>query len=176
MMSRHTQTISNRLLLLLVALTVQVATYGQHSPDFAEKFMTTYKSDSTLQCVTVSPKMMMQLVKQNTEEPKEEKHPHNIMQAMAKLKSARIVNGSAEYFQKAETLLKKNKGRFQNVQEYETDTQKGAFYTRKDKNGQTVEFVMLYAEQEHNRFTIINLTGDIDEEFLCFLYNKSIKD
>ena len=72
----------------------------------------------------------------------------------------------------AEQLLIKNNKRFQSGQDYQTEEQRGAFYTRKDKKGQTVELIMLYAEPEKNLFTIINLTGDIDEEFLCFLYNN----
>ena len=57
--------------------------------------------------------------------------------------------------------------------EYRNDKQHGAFFTRKNRKGKTVEFIMLHEEFEHDQFTIINLTGDIDEEFLCFLYNKS---
>ena len=36
----------------------------------------------------------------------------------------------------------------------------------------TVELIMLYEDCTSSQLTIINLTGDIDEEFLCFLYNN----
>jgi molybdenum cofactor biosynthesis enzyme MoaA len=157
-----------RIILLLVAVLMQVATFAQHSPDFAEKFMKQHEGDSTLKCITVSPKMMEQLVKSH-----DDNRPDHIVQAIAKLKSARIITGNADHYVKAEELLKRNSQRFIPAKEYRTDNQHGAFYTRKDKKGNTVEFIMLCEEPQHDRCTIINLTGDIDEEFLCFLYNKS---
>ena len=158
---------THRLLLLLYALLAQVATYAQHAPDFAEKFMSIHSADSTLKCITVSPKMMEQLAGQHEDDRQE-----NIVQAIAKLKSARIVNGNADYYQKAIELLEKNHNRFAARQEFRTDDMHGVFYTRTDKKGNTVELVMLREEPQNDRFTIVNLTGDIDEEFLCFLYNN----
>ncbi len=154
------------LILLLVAC-FHAAAKAQSSLDFAEKFMTMHQADSTLKCVTVSPKMMEQLVHMNSEH-----HEENIVQAIAKLKSARIVTGNADHYFQAEELMENNKHRFKVEKEYRTEEQHGAFYTRKDKNGKTVEFIMICAEPQHDKFTIINLTGDIDEEFLCFLYNN----
>jgi len=159
----------NRLVILVMAVLAQVATYAQHSPDFAEKFMTQHQGDSTLKCVTVSPKMMAQLAKSDHNDSRAE----HIVQAIAKLKSARIITGNADYYEKAIELLKKNPKRFTAGKEYRTDEQHGIFYTRNDRNGNTVEFIMLCEEPEHDKSTIINLTGDIDNEFLCFLYNKS---
>jgi molybdenum cofactor biosynthesis enzyme MoaA len=156
------------LLILIMAACVQVATHAQSPLDFAEKFMTMHKADTMLKCVTVSPKMMEQLVKSH-----DDNRPDHIVQAIAKLKSARIITGNADHYVKAEELLKRNSQRFIPAKEYRTDDQHGAFYTRKDKKGNTVEFIMLCEEPQHDRCTIINLTGDIDEEFLCFLYNKS---
>ncbi len=155
------------LLLFLVAC-LHAAAHAQSSLDFAEKFLTMHQADSALKCVTVSPKMMEQLVHMNSAN-----HEENIIQAIAKLKSARIVTGNADYYIKAEELLEKNNRRFKMDKEYHTEEQHGAFYTRKDKEGRTVEFIMLCAEPQRDRFTIINLTGDIDEEFLCFLYNNN---
>ena len=153
---------------LLMAMTVQVATLAQSAPDFAEKFVTIHKADSTLKCITVSPKMMEQLVRLHNDGRSE-----NLHQAIAKLKSARIVSGNADYFQKAVELLEKNKSRFHAEREYRTDGIHGAFFTRRDKKGDTVELILLLEEPQNDKFTIVNLTGDIDEEFLCFLYNKS---
>ncbi len=161
-----------KVLLLLSAALMQVATYAQHSLDFAEKFMTLHQADTTLKCVTVSPKMMEQLVKVHDEDK-----PENIVQAIAKLKSARIVKGNADYYYVAEELLQKNSQRFKAEQTYRSKEQHGAFYTRQDKQGNTVELIMIRQEPQYDKFVIINLTGDIDKEFLCFLYNnKSFKD
>ncbi len=153
---------------VLMVLTV-AAVSAQQSLDFAEKFITLCKSDSTVKCITISPKMMEQLVKQHLEEK-----PENIVQAIEKLKSARIVSARAALFEKADSLLKKHKRRFTAVKEYGGTDSKihGAFYSRKNKKGQTVELVMLREDAENNSLTIVNLTGDIDEEFLCFLYNN----
>ncbi len=161
-----------RVLLLLTAALLQVASYAQHSPDFAEKFMTLHQSDTTLQCVTVSPKMMEQLVKLHDEDK-----PETIVQAISKLRSARIVRGNADHYHLAEDLLLKNSHRFKAEQTFRSEEQHGAFYTRQDKDGNTVELIMIRVEPQYDRFVIINLTGDIDKEFLCFLYNnKSFKN
>lgn len=153
--------------LLFTAILAQAAVFAQHAPDFAEKFMTLYKSDSTLKCITVSPKMMEQLAGKH-----EEGRTENMIQAIAKLKSARIVSGNADYYQKAVELLEKNKNRFKAEREFRKETSHGAFFLRRDKGGNTVEMVMLREEPQNDKFTIVNLTGDIDEEFLCFLYNN----
>lgn len=157
---------------LFAMLMLHTAVFAQHAPDFAEKFMSIHKADSTLKCITVSPKMMEQLVKSY-----DDVKPENIVQAIAKLKSARIVTGHAENYRLAEELLQRNSQRFKAQQAYQTEVHRGAFYIRKDKNGDTVEFVMICEEPQRNKFIIVNLTGDIDEEFLCFLYNnKSFKN
>lgn len=153
--------------MLFMAMLVQVATFAQHAPDFAEKFMSLCKDDSAVSCVTVSPKMMVQLVKQHIEG-----RPEGFAHAISKLKSARIITARADYYQKAEDLLQKNSGRFHAEQDYRTDDQHGAFYTRRNKNGETVELIMLHENCDCDRLTIVNVTGDIDEEFLCFLYNN----
>lgn len=158
---------NQRLCMLFMAMLVQIATFAQHVPDFAEKFMSLCKDDSTVSCVTVSPKMMVQLVKQHIEG-----RPEGISHAISKLKSARIITASADYYQKAEDLLQKNSRRFRAEQDYRTDDQHGAFYTRRNKKGETVELIMLHENCERDRLTIVNVTGDIDEEFLCFLYNN----
>jgi hypothetical protein len=157
-----------RMLYLILAVMAVATASGQRSYDFAEKFISLCQADTTVKCITISPKMMEQLVKQHTTEK-----PENIIQAIEKLKSARIVTARAEHFEKADSLLKKYKRRFTAVKEYGDENKiRGAFYSRKNKKGQTVELVMLRADAERNNLTIVNLTGDIDEEFLCFLYNN----
>ena len=157
----------HRLILMLRALLCQAVAFAQHSPDFAEKFMTLCSNDSTVKCITVSPKMMEQLVRLH-----EDSRSDNIVQAIGKLKSARIVTGSACYYQKAIELIARNKSRFIAGKDYQTEEEQGAFFTRKNKKGDTVEFIMLHADIAGNKFTIVNLTGDIDDEFLCFLFNN----
>ena len=157
-----------RLLYILLLAMATIAAKAQRSPDFAEKFMSLCTADSTVKCITISPKMMEQMVN-----PHAEGRPENMMQAIEKLKSARIVSARAEYFSKADSLLQKNKRRFKAEKVFESnETIRGAFYSRKNKKGETVELVMLRADTERDKLTIVNLTGTIDEEFLCFLYNN----
>ena len=161
-----------RLAMLILGVLVQVATFAQRSPDFAEKFMTLCKNDSNISCITISPKMMEQLMK-----PEAMDRPENLTQAIAKLKSMRLVSAPADYYQKAEDLLTKNSRRFKADRDYRAGNQHGAFFTRKNKQGETVELIMLHEDCQKNKLTIVNVTGDIDEEFLCFLYNnKTFKD
>ena len=158
--------------MLTVVMLVQIASFAQHSPDFAEKFMTLCKNDSDVKCITVSPKMIEQLMKQQAMD-----RPESLTQAIAKLKSMRLVSAPADYYQKAEDLLTKNSRRFKAERDYRSGNQHGAFYSRKNRQGETVELIMLHEDCQKNRFTIVNVTGDIDEEFLCFLYNnKTFKD
>ena len=156
-----------RYALLLMAMLTQAVAWSQSSPDFAEKFVSLCKGDSTVKCITVSPKMMGLMLKQDTDD-----RPEQLMQVIAKLKSMRIVSAPDHYYQQAEDLLIKNSRRFQPQRDYRTKDQHGAFYTRKNQQGETIELILLHEDCSSNQFTIVNVTGDIDEEFLCFLYNN----
>ena len=161
-----------RALCLLILMAAVLGASAQHTQDFASKFMSLHAKDSTLDCVTVSPKMMESLVQLQDEDRNE-----NIVQAIAKLKSLRIVNARADYYEQAEELLKKNAKRFEQRHDFQGEGMRGAIYTRKDKKGNTVELILLNENSRKGSLTIVNLTGDIDEEFLCFLYNnKSFKN
>jgi AGCS family alanine or glycine:cation symporter len=48
----------------------------------------------------------------------------------------------------------------------------GIFYRRKNRQGETVELIMVREDTVREKMTIVCVTGDIDEEFLCFLYNN----
>lgn len=160
-----------RIICLAVLAAFCIAATAQRGLDFASKFMQKCKDDSAVQCVTVSPKMMDQLTKQT-----EENRSENIQQAIQKLKSARIItiknNKCEEYYEMAEDLLKKNSQRFKHSKSYQNNDAHGAFYTRQLKNGNTVELVMLRTDTIQKKTVIVNLTGDIDEEFINSLLAK----
>lgn len=148
--------------IIAVAMMCLLAT-AQRTVDFASKFIDTCKGDTTVHCITVGPKMMEQLTKHHDENPNE-----YIAQAIQKLKTARIVMTStfgSEYFEKAEKLLKKYPKRFCHDKDYHNDHAHGAFYTRQVKEGKVVELIMLHNDTTKNILVIVNLTGDIDEEF-----------
>jgi len=162
-----------RVLCLLTLIAVMLTASAQSTQDFASKFMSIHAKDSTISCVTVSPKMMESLLVQQEEEGNDD----GIMQAIAKLKSMRIVTADGNYYEQAEELLKKNARRFEQRHDYEGEGVRGAIYTRKNRKGENVELILLNEDNRKGKLTIVNLTGDIDEEFLCFLYNnKSFKD
>lgn len=154
-----------RRVLCLLILTMTVAlVHAQRGQDFASKYVGLCKNDSTMLCITVSPKMMEQLMKTGDNDSNE-----NLMDALAKLKSVRIITASEnskDYYERAVQLLKKNARRFQLDKDYQTEQQQRAFYTRKDKKGNPVELVMLYTNNEADKTIIVNLTGTLDEEFI----------
>lgn len=150
---------------LIMTMIVSAAmAFAQNGQDFASKFMQKCGEDTTVQCITVSPKMMERLTKQADAE-----HNISMAQAIQKLKSARIVTISArggEYFDMAEELLKKNRQRFDRNKDYRNGSAHGTFYTRKTRKGDTVELIMLHTDTIKGNAVIVNLTGDIDNEFV----------
>lgn len=148
----------------MVALLATLGVMAQRGQDFASRFMQQCKGDTAVHCVTVSPKMMEQLTRQ----PGAGCNEH-IAQAIEKLKSARIITASVHgegYYQMAESLLKKNAQRFRHDRSYRSDQAYGVFYSRKGRGGETVELIMLHADTKARSVVIINLTGDIDQEFI----------
>lgn len=158
--------------IIAILLTAIGGASAQRGQDFASRFMQQCDGDTAVQCITVSPKMMEQLTKQA-----DTSHNENMAQAIEKLKSARIVTASTQgedYYQIAENLLKRNPQRFHHYKSYRTERAHGAFYTRKLKSGSTVELIMLHSSTESRRMVIVNLTGDIDDEFINSL-TKTLK-
>lgn len=153
-----------RLTSLLAFLALTLSAMGQGAMDFAQKFMEQCEGDTAVHCVTVSPKMMEQIAQGGSDG-----RDANLVQAIEKLKSARIVTASIHgegYYQVAEGLLRKNAHRFAAGKTYRTSHAHGAFFTRKGTEGETVELVMLHADTAHRRLVIVNLTGDIDRDFI----------
>lgn len=139
---------------------------AQQGQDFASRFMQQCHQDS-VECITISPKMMEQMVAKRGE-----LFNDTLIQAISKLKGVRIVqadaNGSS-YYQRAEALLKKNARRFNYLKTFRTDRFTGVFYNRQLRNGKVVELVMAGETLKGNKFVLINLTGDIDDEFIEIL-------
>lgn len=145
-------------------LLIAVVVLAQQGQDFASKFMQRCKDDTAVHCVTISPKMMEQLTKQA-----DAKRNEHIAQAIEKLKSARIVTTSTHgvgYYELAKELLTRNAQRFHHDKSYRKEHSFGDFYSRKGKDGNTVELIMLHADTKERRLVIVNLTGDIDDEFI----------
>lgn len=157
-----------RLFSLAIALTLAMGAIAQRGQDFASRFMQQCEGDTAIHCVTVSPKMMEQLTKQADKSRQED-----MAEAIEKLKSARIVTAAhgESYYQLAEDLLKRNQQRFSHYRDYRSSRSHGSFYLRKLRNGSTVELIMLHADSKTGAMVIVNVTGDIDEEFINSLLN-----
>ena len=153
-----------RLLCLLALAATAVAAVAQTTLDFASKFMQLCTEDTAVHCVTISPKMMEQLTK----------HPGAardgaMAEAIEKLKSARIVTASVrgdDYYRRADILLKDYPQRFSHAQDYLNAHSRGTFYVRRTSSGDTVELVMLHTDTKAGSLVIVNLTGDIDADFV----------
>ena len=156
-----------RVLCLLVIIMATITAMAQRGQDFASRFMQECKNDSAVSCITVSPKMMEQLMAMEGNNRND-----SLMQAIAKLKSMRIVQADKSgenYYHQAEALLKKNAKRFEHVKNFRTERAEGFFYQRKKGDDKVVELVMVCLSRTDNRYVLINLTGDIDEEFVEIL-------
>lgn len=151
------------LCLLTLSLLVTFA-YARGSQDFTSRFMQICNSDSSaMHCVTVSPKMIAQMLKMHTNHEEED-----VKRIISKLKSARILTAgrhSENFYQMAERLLEKNNNRFRRDKAYRTAHSYGCFFLREHK-GKVVELVMLQNNTAKDMFTAINLTGDLDDEFI----------
>ncbi len=160
-----------RLLCHIAAMVATVAAAAQTSLDFASKFMQLCTEDTAVHCVTISPTMMEQLTKQPGAARDEA-----MAEAIEKLKSARIITASvhgADYYKRAESLLKDNPQRFRHAQDYRSAHAYGTFYVRQTTSGDTVELVMIHTDTKAGSMVIVNLTGDIDRDFIRSL-TKSI--
>ena len=125
------------------------------------------KGDTLLKCVTVGPRMMEQLTKMHDTQSNEA-----ITQAIKKLKTARIVTVTESvdsYYEKAEKLLKQFPLRFSHDKDFRNSHSYGTFYTRRQKDGAVVELIMLHADTLKPAMVIVNLTGDIDNDFIELL-------
>lgn len=148
-----------KLIFLLTIMSQQAI--GVQGQDFASRFMHEVQKDTTIRCETISPKMLETLMK-NEEEEKE-----RTKSLISKLKSVRIINApkrSVSYFQKAETLLENNKNRFQEISEDRNDETKKIFLRKKDDV--ILELVLLNLDSLQNKLTIVNLTGEMDNDFI----------
>ena len=159
-----------RALCLLLLASVSVLANALGGQDFASRYMQMCKGDTAVHCITVSPKMMAQMLKSDAH------HKEDLKPLIKKLKSARIVTTSQHgegYYQMADDLVKKNLNRFQNDGNYHNSHSYGSFFVRKVK-GQTVELILLHANIRAKKFILINLTGKIDDEFKRYISMLSL--
>lgn len=150
------------MLMLVMTMTGCLVTSAQ---DFASRFMMDFNKDTTIRCQTISPKMMERLV--DMHRGKDDRT--EARKLIAKLKSARIIQGAdkPKYFLHAEKMLKHNRQRFIPLHQSTAHGNNQIFVRRKEDY--IIELIMLNKDSAAGTFTIVNLTGDMDDEFIRVL-------
>lgn len=128
--------------------------------DFVNLFMDEHKSDSILKCITISPKMMKEILK--SDQGKDEE----MLDMIAELKSMQILRSDTlgqVYFNTATELITKEKDRFETIMTLNHPSRHClvAIYKQDDE---LIEMILLLNENE--QFTIINFTGNMSEHFI----------
>ena len=129
--------------------------------DFASRFMAEHQADSNLTCVTISPKMMEEIMKSDAEKDKE------VLDMISNLKSMQVLTSDVEgkkYFNAALKVVEKNSGRFESFLSFKDKSENCQIMVRKKKST-IVELVMLMHEKNH--FAVVNFTGNMSQEFIA---------
>lgn len=150
-----------RRVLLIVCTTVFTAATAM-AQDFVSKYMQENKHDTVLHCVSVSPKMMEEVLKTDAENEEQEE----MRRIMANLRSMQIVSAKTNgefYFAKAEKMVEKNVNRFEPFLSFNDSIENCRIMVRK-KEGIIIELVMLSHIDDY--FRVINFTGNMNDEFI----------
>lgn len=152
--------------MLLIGFMIGIACLVS-AQDFASRFMEEMKPDTCLRCISISPKMIEEVLKINME-----KEDARVREIISNLKSIRMViakTNGPKYYKKAISLLEKNLNRFDPYLSYKGKFEHYRILVRKRK-GVIVELVML--ANEKSKFTVVNFTGIMDDEFIDKLANS----
>lgn len=142
-----------------------VMAIAARAQDFASRYMAEQGRDSTLTCISVSPKMMEEILDRGIER----NDTTGMADIISRLKSMRIVSadrGGKNHFRQAEEMAQKNSARFKKLASYDEGKDRCRIFVREQKT-QIVELVLL--RQEGRRFTVINFTGNMNREFIAQL-------
>ena len=137
--------------------------------DFASRFMNEHKEDKNLTCISVSPKMMEEMLK--IDAGKEE----SLSDIISSLKSMQLLSSSVDgagYYKEAIGILNRNSHRFEPFLAFEDEKESGQIMVRR-KNGEIIELVMLV--KEGTQFLVINFTGNMSDKFIDELAHSITK-
>lgn len=151
-------------IICLLTTICSLTAWAQNEQDFASRYMALYANGTSLQCTTVSPLMlekMMQL-------PNVEENAHT-RQVLSQLKSIRMVANSTshetqELYNKATHLAQRNNRRYK---PYAQRHDKQLYVRRR---GKYIVEMVLFMKHDHH-FKLINLTGNMTDDFLNQLLN-----
>lgn len=146
--------------LLLVVGCFSFSIQAQNEQDFASRYMSLYGNGTSLKCTTVSPLMLEKMMDLPDVKSNEQKKT-----LLSQLKSIRLVNNTIKgetqsLYNSAQQLVTHNAARYKLYAQHQS---KRLYVRRKD--GLIVEMVLF---MKHNRmFRLINLTGNMTEEFIA---------
>lgn len=144
--------------LLSVAVTAQ---------DFASRYMLSHKEDKHLKCVTISPTMMEEIMKNNNGEKDDD-----VLKIISNLRSMQMITSKTRglhYFREALKVVEKSGKRFEPFLSFRDKSENCRIMVRKH-NEAIIELVMMMYEKE--QFTVINFTGKMNAEFISKLANS----
>lgn len=147
---------------LLMFVFILLAGITTKAQDFATRYMAENAQDSTLNCISVSPKMMEEILHSGIEKD----DSNGIADIISKLKSMQIITAdkrSRIHFKQAEDMAQKNSARFKKMASYDEGKDRCRIFIREQKE-QIVELILLRLAGK--QFTVINFTGDMNEEFI----------
>lgn len=148
----------------LLTCWVYLLPFVLQAQDFTSIFLEENGVDSTLTRVTISPKMMEEILKSSDADKNED-----MLEIISSLKSMRVLSSPANgesYFRKARKIVDDHSKRFEPYLSYTDENEHCQIVVRK-KGGAIVELIMLMVEED--RFAIINFTGKIKPEFISTL-------
>lgn len=147
---------------LTISCTIVFTVATAMAQDFVSRYMWENKHDTLLHCVSVSPKMMEEVLKTDAKDEVQEE----MRNIMMDLKSMQIVSSQTKgdfYFNKAEKIIEKNINRFEPFISFNDSNENCRIMVRK-KEEVIIELVMFSHKNDH--FRIINFTGCMNEHFI----------
>lgn len=159
--------------LLLVCLAMPLCMSAQTAQDFASRFMEDNADDKNLECVTVGPKMLREITKM----AKENDDSQDMMSFFSNINSVRIINSGSsaeEYRKEALELLESSGKRYTKYgKDYSSEDYGDCVWVRR-RSDKIVELVYVSMAKE-KEFMVLDITGQLDEDFVDSLLNNSKK-
>jgi hypothetical protein len=149
---------------VLLALLMTISSMAGMAQDFATRFMTEHQQDGHISCITISPTMMNKILKVDAVEKDE-----NMSEMISNLKSMQLITSDVRplhYYREALKIIDKNADRFEPYHSFKDHGGEGKIMLRKHK-GVIVEMVLL--KKTRYKFSVINFTGNMSEEFISQL-------
>lgn len=159
--------------LLLVCLAMPLCMSAQTAQDFASRFMDDNAGDKNLECVTVGPKMLREITKM----AKENDDSQDMMSFFSNINSVRIINSGSsaeEYRKEALELLESSSKRYTKYGKGDSSEDYGDCVWVRRRSDKIVELVYVSMAKE-KEFMVLDITGQLDEDFVDSLLNNSKK-